>query len=316
MSSGLLALLDDVVAIAKVAAASVDDVAAGALKATSNAAGVVIDDAAVTPKYVVGLSPSRELPIVWNIAKGSLKNKLLILLPVIMLLGYLAPWSIQPLLALGALYLCFEGYEKLHQAAHRLWSSNPQAAQPIETATSPEQLEKHRTAGAIRTDFVLSAEIMAIGYATVQADSFFVRLLALVAVALCITAGVYGVVGLLLKADDVGLRMAHPDRSPTMQRLGKLLVHQMPTILKLLSAVGTAAMLWVGGGIIVHSIAPLHHLVEHATEGLDSGFLRWIVHATISLILAIPIGYCVDLLVRFTQNLIASKTGWNSFKAW
>lgn len=308
MSSGLLSLLDDVAAIAKMAAASVDDVAAGALKATSNAAGVVIDDAAVTPKYVVGLSPARELPIVWNIAKGSLKNKLFILLPGIMLLGELVPWSIKPLLALGALYLCFEGYEKLHQAIHRMLHpaslKNPEQLEAIQ----PEELEKQRTAGAIRTDFVLSAEIMAIGYATVQEDSFFIKLAALIAVAICITAGVYGMVGVILKADDVGLRLAAPGRSPALQRLGKILVHQMPFVLKILSTVGTAAMLWVGGGIIVHSIPPLHHAVENVTHGIENGLMRWIVEASISLVLAIPVGLVVELLVRLSTKLFGKSS--------
>lgn len=304
MSSGLLALLDDVAAIAKMAAASVDDVAAGALKATSNAAGVVIDDTAVTPKYVVGLSPARELPIVWNIAKGSLKNKLLILLPSMMLLGYLLPWAVQPLLAAGALFLCFEGYEKLQHAAKQAFSKSSHDTSHQPEPLSPEELERNRTAGAIRTDFVLSAEIMAIGYATVQEESFWIKLSALIAVAFCITAGVYGLVGLILKADDVGLRLVAPKRGPVSRTLGRLLVQGMPGVLKVLSVVGTAAMLWVGGGIIIHSIPPLHHsVIEPLSQGVENGLLRWLIEAAISLVIAIPLGFLVVQVVQWAQRL-------------
>ncbi|MBX3422854.1 MAG: DUF808 family protein [Pirellulaceae bacterium] len=303
MSSGLLTLLDDVAAIAKLAASSLDDVAAGALKASSKAAGVVIDDTAVTPKYVVGLSPSRELPIVWNIAKGSLKNKLLILLPIILLLGHLVPWSIQPLLAIGGLYLCFEGYEKLHHTVRHLFL--PSLQHPVEpmATISPHELETMRTAGAIRTDFILSAEIMAIAYATVRDDSFPIKLAALITVALCITAGVYGVVAMILKADDFGLQLVKAERSSMAQSIGRMLVHGMPTVLSILSFVGTAAMLWVGGGILIHSFAPLHHQIEDFSHGFDNGAAAWAMEAAISLLLAIPVGLVAVICVKLARLL-------------
>jgi predicted DNA repair protein MutK len=298
MASGLLVLLDDIAAIAKAAAASLDDVATQAVKASSKAAGVVIDDAAVTPKYVVGLSPARELPIVWNIAKGSLRNKLLILLPAILLLGVVAPWSISPLLAVGGLFLCYEGYEKLHHIVHGfLHPTRSLPADKLETMT-PDALEKVRTRGAIRTDFILSAEIMAIAYDVVRNDPFTTRLGALLVVALAITGGVYGFVALILKADDLGLHLAR-DRSHLVVRgLGKFLIAMMPWLLMVLSALGTAAMLWVGGGIVIHSIPDAHHALLDRVHAWElNGFLAWCAEAGISLVVGIVIGLAVERIV-------------------
>jgi predicted DNA repair protein MutK len=308
MSSGLLALLDDVAAIVKTTAASIDDIAAGAVKASSQAAGVVIDDTAVTPKYVVGLSPARELPIVWKIAKGSLRNKLLILMPAMLLLGSLAPWAINPLLALGGLFLCYEGYEKLHHAVHSYLHPADKSAEQQAQPMTAQELEDLRTAGAIRTDFILSAEIMAIAYGVLRADDWVTRVVALFVVAIAITAGVYGTVALILKADDLGMRLAGERNPPALRRLGRAMIAGMPVLLSVLSAVGTAAMLWVGGGIIIHSVPALHHPMQHFLEGLAlSGTLNWLLEATIALLFAIVLGAIVVVLIQAIRKLIPTK---------
>lgn len=316
MSTGLLALLDDVAAIVKVTAASLDDVAAQAIKAGGKAAGVVIDDAAVTPKYVVGLDPKRELPIIWNIAKGSLKNKLVFLTPAALLLGAAAPWAIKPILALGGAYLCFEGYEKIHDLVHKYTHKNKHEhieeeikSGEIEVIT-PEQLEKERTSGAIRTDFILSAEIMAISYAVVKDESLALQIAALVFVAIAITVGVYGFVALIVKADDFGYFLARKEKRVFLQKFGRFIVTAMPAFLKILGSIGTAAMLWVGGGIIIHSVPFLHHQMEHLVHGLHlSGFMAWFVEASISLVFGIAVGFVVAL--GYTQG----KKFWPKKKA-
>lgn len=289
MATGLIALLDDIASIAKVAAASVDDIAAHAAKASAKSAGVVIDDTAVTPRYVVGFSADRELPIVAKIAKGSLRNKLLILLPAAMVLSIFAPWGITPLLMIGGLYLCYEGAEKVYEALF------PHAAHDHEAdiglaAVDPVELEDRKVAGAIRTDFILSAEIMAIALATLPSDAdILTTAFALAVVAVTITAGVYGVVALIVKADDAGLALAGSSVA-AIRLLGRGLVEFMPGFLATLAAVGTAAMLWVGGGIFVHGLETygldwLGHTIHHfgelargAVPGAD-GFTGWLIEA-------------------------------------
>lgn len=250
--SGLLALLDDVAAIAKVAAASIDDVAAQALKAGGKAAGAVIDDAAVTPKYVQGFDASRELPIIWRIARGSIFNKLIILLPAGLALSAFAPWLIAPLLMLGGAYLCFEGAEKI---AHWLFH-HEDAHTEAYTSGDPAHLEEEKIKGAIKTDFILSAEIMTIALAAIPESSFWMEAATLAVVAIGITVAVYGSVALIVKADDVGLAMAG-GRFGATRAFGRGLVQAMPGVLKTLTVVGTAAMLWVGGSIIIHSMKDL-----------------------------------------------------------
>lgn len=263
MPSGLVALLDDVATLAKLAAASVDDVGLAAGKAGTKAAGVVIDDTAVTPRYVVGLAPERELPIIGKIAVGSLKNKLLILLPVGLLLSAFLPVLIVPLLMLGGTYLAFEASEKILEKI--LGEQHHTEAELLEAVTDPAQLEDLQVAGAIRTDFILSAEIMAIALAELDADTFALQAAALAAVAILITVAVYGAVALIVKLDDIGLHLSQrPSRSA--QAIGHGLVRGVPKLLTGLSALGTAAMLWVGGGIFVHGLEELHILeaVPHA----------------------------------------------------
>ena len=254
MSIGLLALLDDVAAIAKLAAASLDDVAAQAAKAGAKAAGVVIDDAAVTPRYVVGFSAARELPIIRRIAIGSLRNKLLILLPAALALSALLPAAITPLLMLGAAYLCYEGVEKIYEAVLPRHAHSHEGELGT-IALSAETLEDEKVAGAIKTDFILSAEIMAITLAAVPEASLVNQAVVLALVGLGITVVVYGVVAAIVKADDLGMALTGNDRRTGLSRaLGRALVLGMPGFLAFLSAAGTAAMIWVGGGIIVHGL--------------------------------------------------------------
>jgi predicted DNA repair protein MutK len=276
MPSGLAALLDDVATIAKLAAASVDDVSAAAGRAGFKAAGVVIDDTAVTPRYVTGLSPQRELPIIGKIALGSLKNKLLILLPVAMLLAAFAPFLITPLLMIGGAYLAFEATEKILE---KLFHHEQTKVELLDSA-DPGELENRQVAGAIRTDFILSAEIMAIALAEVEADSLPMQAAALTAVAIAITVGVYGVVALIVKLDDIGLHLTQRG-SGFARAFGRLLVRAVPKLLTGLAALGTAAMLWVGGQILLHGMEELGfgtipHLVHDAAHGLAEALGFWV----------------------------------------
>ena len=304
MSVGLIGLLDDIAAIAKVAAASLDDVAGQAAKAGAKAAGVVIDDTAVTPNYVIGFAAKRELPIVGKIAVGSLRNKLLILLPIALLLGYFLPAAVTPLLMLGGAFLCYEGVEKVleavmpHHARHH-------EAQLQPTALNARSVEDEKVASAIKTDFILSAEIMAITLAAIPAGNIWTQALVLALVGFGITVGVYGVVALIVKADDAGLSLARYDGASiigaAIRSLGRALVRAMPVFLAVLSTIGTAAMIWVGGGIILHGIEKygppmVRHTVHAATEAAAhaipsiGGVIEWTVEATISGIVGLIVG--------------------------
>jgi predicted DNA repair protein MutK len=306
MPSGLIALLDDVATIAKLAASTVDDVAGAAGKATSKAAGVVIDDTAVTPRYVVGLAPERELPIIGKIAVGSVRNKLLILLPAAMLLTAFAPVLITPLLMLGGAYLAFEATEKILE---KLLHDHRHEDALVESLDDPHELEKLQVAGAIRTDFILSAEIMAIALASLEDLTLTTTAIALGAVALAITAGVYGVVALIVKLDDIGLHMANRRRRST-RAIGNALVHLVPKLLVALSGIGTAAMLWVGGGILLHGLEEMHllvavpelvHAIATAAAGSTGPFeaaVEWFVGALASAVVGLVIGGAVVAVVR------------------
>ncbi len=300
MASGLLALLDDVAALVKASAVSVDDVAAQVSKTSAKVSGIVIDDAAVTPKYVVGLDPKRELIIIFNIARASLKNKLLILGPAALVLGYLAPFLIAPILMIGGAYLCFEGYEKVHHwfvPAH----SHDDAADAIDAAA----LEAMRTEGAIRTDMILSAEIMAIAYAQVAAQPFVSQAGVLALVAIVITLAVYGFVGLVVKADDIGLHLAKHARHEWLRAFGRSLVRAMPGFLTLLSIVGTLAMLWVGAEIIAHGIPMLHHALDDYVRILAPlGMLAWLIKALSLALFGIIVGKLAAWLVKIGAPLI------------
>ncbi|WP_269714880.1 DUF808 domain-containing protein [Caulobacter sp. NIBR2454] len=264
MASGLFALLDDVAGIAKIAAASVDDVAGAAGKAGSKAIGVVVDDTAVTPGYAMGFTPDRELPIVAKIAVGSLRNKMIFLLPGALLLSALAPWAVTPILMCGGAYLCFEASEKIIEALNPHGDHDP----TDDLALSAKDLEAQKVGGAIRTDLILSAEIMAIALSEVADRPLAIQAAALAAVGVLITVLVYGVVAFIVKMDDIGLHMA--ERKAALTRaIGRGLVKGMPGVMNALTYVGTAAMLWVGGGILVHG---LDHFgvsaVEHGVEAI------------------------------------------------
>jgi len=271
VSVGLIALLDDIAALAKAAAASIDDVAGQAAKAGVKAAGVVIDDTAVTPRYVVGFSAHRELPIVRKIAVGSLRNKLVFILPTALLLSYALPDAITPLLMLGGAYLCYEGAEKVYELIMPHEAHAYEAALPS-VAPNPQTFEDEMVAGAIRTDFILSAEIMAITLASVSDAGRLAQAVVLALVGIAITVGVYGAVALIVKADDVGVALARNPRRSALgalsRALGRILVSGMPAFLRTLSVVGTAAMIWVGGSIIVHGLEDYGlPAIAHAIEG-------------------------------------------------
>ena len=316
--SGLLALLDDVAAIAKVAAASIDDIAAAAAKAGAKAAGVVIDDAAVTPKYVHGFEAKRELPIIGRIALGSLKNKLIILLPAALLLSSFAPNWITPLLMLGGAYLCFEGAEKVF---HSLFPHGDAEVEKDFDTKDAARLEEEKISGAIKTDFILSAEIMTIALAAIPESNFWFEAVTLAIVGTGITIAVYGTVALIVKMDDLGLLMAARGRLRTTRAFGRGLVIGMPVLMSVLSTVGTAAMLWVGGSIIIHGMEVLGlpwlgHTIEgwaaavgHAVP-VATGFVEWAVKAAIDGVLGLALGVClIPVATRVIGPLIARFAG-------
>lgn len=300
--SGLLALLDDVAGIAKVAAASVDDVVGQAAKAGAKAAGAVIDDAAVTPKYVQGFAPERELPIIWRIARGSMINKLVFLLPAGLALSAFAPWLITPLLMLGGSYLCFEGAEKVAHALGFGGHGHDDYPHKDEHPDDPAHLEEEKAKGAIKTDFILSAEIMTIALAAIPESTFWMEAATLAAVAIMITVAVYGAVALIVKADDVGLVMSNRGRLGLTRSLGRGIVKAMPGFLRLLMVVGTAAMLWVGGEILTHGASVLGFkapetfvygvaktLAEAAPDALY-GFVKWLGKAAMNGLFGLAFG--------------------------
>ena len=302
MAGGLVGLLDDVAALAKLAAASVDDVGAAAAKASMKAAGVVVDDAAVTPAYVRGLAAERELPIIRRIAIGSLRNKLLIILPAVLLLSAIAPVVVEVILMFGGCFLAYEGAHKIiHALRHDDHDHDVPAAQ-----LGPDA-ESTTVAGAIRTDFILSAEIMVIALKEVISEPLVSRGAILIVVAVGITAVVYGVVALIVKMDDVGLSLAErPSRGS--QRLGRLMVAGMPKVLSSLSVIGIAAMLWVGGHILLVGLdelgwtTPYHlvHLLEEAVRGVAGvgGVLAWVVNTVASALVGLVIGSLIVLVVE------------------
>lgn len=330
MATGLLALFDDVAAIAKVAAASVDDVAGQAAKAGAKSAGVVIDDTAVAPKYVVGFTADREWPIVVRIARGSLKNKLVILLPIALVLSLVLPGALTPLLMAGGTYLCYEGAEKVLEAVlpHKAHAHE----EGVGLAESdPKALEDRKVASAIRTDFILSAEIMAIALATIRDIGIVKQAIVLAIVGFGITLGVYGLVALVVKADDVGVALARRPGDSTgarfTRRLGLALVGVMPGVLKTLAIVGTAAMVWVGGGIIMHGLETFgidgpahlaHHLAEVAGDATPVAprLVGWVASAATMGVFGLVLGAAVIPVVgaviaplwrRFAPNRPASR---------
>lgn len=302
--SGLVALLDDISVIAKAASASIDDVAVAAGRAGTKTAGVVIDDAAVTPSYVTGLSPARELPIIWKIAKGSLRNKLIFLLPGALLLSEFLPQAITYLLIIGGAFLCYEGAEKVMEKLG--FGKHGETLE--DEITDPVAFENERVGGAIRTDFILSAEIMAIALAEVADESLLMRGAVLALVAVAVTVAVYGAVGLIVKLDDIGLNLTRR-ASTSAQAFGRFLLRFVPKLLTALSIIGTIAMLWVGGHIVVDSLHKLGwdglygpiHAAEHAVHemaGAAGGVLGWLTATTLSAIFGLILGGIIALVLH------------------
>ncbi len=328
--SGFLALLDDVAALARLTAAQVDDIAAhagkvggkigatvidDAAKAGTKAAGVVIDDAAVTPKYVTGLPATRELPIIWKIAKGSVFNKLVILLPAAILLSLFAPWLLSPLLMMGGAFLCFEGAEKI---LHVFAPSTDHGPKP--QTLDAAHLEQQRVKSAIKTDFILSAEIMALSLASIETENTIAQAVVLAIVAVGITALVYGSVAILVKADDAGLKLTQIGRLPLTRRIGHAIVKGMPAFMQIIATVGTAAMLWVGGSIILHGLdnlgwhAPyevIHHWAESAGHVLPAaeGLVVWLVIASLDGLVGLAIGFALIPVIKYVVAPVVGLFG-------
>ena len=308
MSGGLVALLDDIATLAKVTASSIDDVAAGAVKASSKAVGVVIDDTAVTPQYVSGLSPARELPIIGKIARGSLINKLFIILPIALVLTWFAPRVLPFLLIVGGAYLCFEGGEKVLEKLG--WLPGHHAEHDETGASTAEELERGIVSSATRTDLILSAEIMLVSLAGLSNETGIMRVAVLVAVAFFMTFFVYGLVALLVKADDFGLHLAkdavrpEDNRPGPVDNLGRTIVRVMPHGFNVIGIVGTVARLWVGGHLVIENLAEVgvpvfHHLLETAEHAVSAAgsFVTWLVETLLSGIFGIVLGAVVAWIV-------------------
>ncbi|WPR65298.1 DUF808 domain-containing protein [Glutamicibacter protophormiae] len=310
MAGGLVALLDDVAALVKVTAASLDDIALGAAKASTKAMGVVIDDAAVTPQYVAGISPKRELPIIWKIAVGSIRNKLLFILPAILLLSAFLPWALTPILMVGGAYLVFEGAEKILEAIGLIGHHGV-------AEEGKARDEKVIIGSATRTDFVLSAEIMVISLNEVAHEPFLTRALILVAVAVLMTVLVYGAVGLIVKMDDIGLVLAQKQRQFS-QKLGRGLVKGMPIVMSVLGKVGVIAMLWVGGHLLLTGTDELgwhapygfvHHVevLVHDATGAAGGVLGWLVNTAFSCLAGLIIGSVLTAVILGIKKLLGKN---------
>jgi hypothetical protein len=331
MAGGLVALLDDIAALAKLAAASVDDVGAAAGRASVKAAGVVVDDTAVTPTYVHGLAADRELPIIKRIALGSLRNKLLLILPAALVLSEFVPVLVEIILMCGGAYLCFEGAEKIHHRFsshghdtiddHRDGAHGTDGVAHDDDLVAPAAMigpeaEEETIRGAIRTDFILSGEIMVIALKEVIDEGFLSRAIILAIVAVVITLIVYGVVALIVKMDDVGLVMVESGR-PTAERFGRALVRAMPKLLALLSVVGTAAMVWVGGHILLagtdelgwHGPYDLVHSLEEPFHDIAAvgGALGWTVNTLASALIGLIVGFAIVAVVPRVNNLLGEK---------
>jgi uncharacterized protein len=305
VAGGLMGLLDDVAALAKLAAASVDDVGAAAGRASMKAAGVVVDDAAVTPGYVRGLAAKRELPIVRRIAVGSLRNKLLFILPVALVLSSVAPLLVEVILMIGGAYLCYEGAHKLVGAIR-----GDDHDHDVPATMLGHDAEEATVSGAIRTDFILSAEIMVISLKEVIDEPILNRAAILAVVAVLITVAVYGAVAAIVKMDDVGLALTTRG-SEAAQRTGRSLVRAMPVLLRGLSTVGIAAMLWVGGHILLVGAdelgwhgpyAVVHDLEEAVHAAPASAVLEWVVNTAASAVVGLLVGLAVNAVVSKVRS--------------
>nr|WP_152754460.1 DUF808 domain-containing protein [Citrobacter telavivensis] len=290
--SSLLTLLDDIATL-------LDDISMMGKLAAKKTAGVLGDDLSLNAQQVTGVRANRELPVVWSVAKGSLVNKV-ILVPLALLISAFIPWAITPLLMIGGAFLCFEGVEKvLHTLESRKHKEDPAERQrrlEALAAQDPLAFEKDKIKGAVRTDFILSAEIVAITLGIVAEAPLLNQVLVLSGIALVVTIGVYGLVGLIVKLDDMGYWLAEKT-SVLAQALGKGLLVVAPWLMKSLSVVGTLAMFLVGGGIVVHGVAPLHHAIEQFAQQ-QSAVVALILPTLLNLVLGFIIGAIVVLLVK------------------
>ena len=295
--SSLLTLLDDIATL-------LDDISMMGTRAAKKTAGVLGDDLSLNAQQVTGVRANRELPVVWGVAKGSFVNKI-ILVPLALLISAFIPWAITPLLMVGGAFLCFEGVEKvLHSLEARKHKEDPaQRQQRLQALADRDPLafERDKVKGAIRTDFILSAEIVAITLGIVAEAPLLNQILILSGIAILVTVGVYGLVGVIVKLDDMGYWLAEK-RSTLAQWLGKGLLAVAPWLMKLLSVVGTLAMFLVGGGIVVHGIAPLHHAIEHWSAGLG-GMLAALLPMVVNLVLGFIIGAVVLAGVKAVSRL-------------
>lgn len=295
--SSLLTLLDDIATL-------LDDISVMGKLAAKKTAGVLGDDLSLNAQQVTGVRANRELPVVWGVARGSLLNKV-ILVPLALLISAFIPWAITPLLMVGGAFLCFEGVEKvLHTLAARKHKENPEARQQrLEAlaAQNPQQFEKDKIKGAVRTDFILSAEIVAITLGIVADAPLLNQVLILSGVALLVTIGVYGLVGIIVKLDDMGYWLAER-QGALAQVVGKVLLVLAPWLMKILSVVGTLAMFLVGGGIVVHGITPLHHAIEHFAAG-QHALMQMLIPVVANLLLGFVIGAVVVAVVKGVTHL-------------
>lgn len=304
MSASFFALLDDIALLARAAAASIDDVVAGAAKASAKAAGVVIDDAAVSPQYVQGLTPKRELPVVWKITRGSLMNKAIIIVGI-MLLSTWAPWIFPWLLLAGGTYLAYEGAEKVWHWIEPSHSGTAGVQQVVERTTTDE---KQMVSSAVRTDLVLSIEIMLISLANIEASSWGIRLATLIVVGLLMTVAVYGTVALLIRMDDVGFWLI---KKPArwLQSIGTGLVKAMPWVFKGLTVVGALAMLWVGGHILLVNLGEVgfaapYDLVSSIVGAVSApGIVTWLLDSSLSAVFGLAWGAVVMLVLAIFARL-------------
>ncbi|HEY0892263.1 MAG TPA: DUF808 domain-containing protein [Cellvibrio sp.] len=296
--SSLLALLDDIATV-------LDDVAVMTKVAAKKTAGVLGDDLALNAQQVAGVRAERELPVVWAVAKGSALNKA-ILVPAALLISAFVPWLIVPLLMIGGAYLCFEGFEKLaHKYFHSKAEDSAHHRELIEAVANLEvdmvAFEKEKIKGAVRTDFILSAEIIVIALGSVAAATFAKQAAVVVSIAVLMTVGVYGFVALIVKLDDIGMHLCKKP-NPVAQFFGKFLLAAAPRLMKLLSVLGTAAMFMVGGGIVTHSIPVIHHWIEHATAATEP--VGWLTSSVLNGVAGVLIGALVLAVVSLIGKLI------------
>ncbi|WP_295642584.1 DUF808 domain-containing protein [uncultured Methylibium sp.] len=305
MASSLLALLDDIATV-------LDDVSVLTKVAAKKTAGVLGDDLALNAQQVSGVKADRELPVVWAVAKGSAINKL-ILVPAALAISAFAPWLVTPLLMVGGAFLCFEGFEKLaHKFLHSRAEDEAHHAELTQALTDPSvdlvALEKDKIKGAVRTDFILSAEIIAITLGTVANSPFGTQVAVLTGIAVIMTIGVYGLVAGIVKLDDAGLYLSRRPGSAALQALGRGILRAAPWLMKGLSIAGTAAMFLVGGGILTHGVPALHHAIEGLAQQLATwpavgGVLAWIGPVLLDGIVGIVAGALVLAVVTLAQRV-------------